>query len=133
MDINNEIETIINSLPEDIKEGKYGICLTDPNKKDNPLIYVNNYFCEMFGYDYDEVIGTNCRFLQGIDKYQDSKKDIKNAINNKIPITKIFRNYKKDGTFVYIELTITPIMENNKLKFFLGIQKDLSDMANTEF
>ncbi|MGB5791600.1 bifunctional diguanylate cyclase/phosphodiesterase [Poseidonibacter sp.] len=126
MNIVNELNTLAPHFKEIIQQAKYGITITDPNKKDNPLIYVNNYFCEMFGYEYNEVIGKNCRFLQSTDKEQDAIKDIKNAIKEEEPISRIVRNYKKDGTLVYSEVNITPIVKNNKVKFFLGIQKDLT-------
>ena len=130
MQIIEQLKIMVPYLPQIMQQAKFGITITDPNKKDNPLVYVNKCFCEMFGYEYEEVIGINCRFLHGSDKNQDSIKDIKNAIDKRIPITRILRNYKKDGTLIYAELNITPIMENNKLKFFLGIQKDLSFEKN---
>lgn len=113
-------------LPYIIDNAENGIVISDPNKKGNPLIYVNKSFCKLYGYTKDEVIGTNCSFLQGTDKDQDAIKDVREAISNEQSISRILRNYKKDGTLVYTELNITPIIENGKLKFFLGIQKDLT-------
>jgi PAS domain S-box-containing protein/diguanylate cyclase (GGDEF)-like protein len=121
-----DFNIISTHLPHIINNAENGIVVTDPNEKDNPLIYVNKSFCKIYGYTKDEVIGKNCRFLQGTDKNQDAIKDIKEAINNKQAISRILRNYKKDGILVYTELNITPIIENDKLKFFLGIQKDLT-------
>ena len=126
MQIIEQLKVMIPYLSQIMQQAKFGITITDPNQEDNPLIYVNKYFCEMFGYDYKEVIGINCRFLQGSDKNQDAIKDINDAIHKRIPITRILRNYKKDGTLIYVEVNITPIIDNNKLKFFLAIQKDLS-------
>lgn len=126
MQIIEQLKVIVPYLSQIMQQAKFGISITDPNKEDNPLIYVNKYFCEMFGYDYEEVIGINYKFLQGTDKDQDAIRDINDAINKKIPITRILRNYKKDGSLIYTEVNITPIMENNQLKFFLAIQKDLS-------
>lgn len=113
-------------LPHIIDHAENGIVITDPSKENNPLIYVNKSFCNIYGYTKDEVLGKNCRFLQGTDKSQDAIKEIREAISKKEAITRILRNYKKDGTLVYTELNITPIIENNKLKFFLGIQKDIT-------
>ena len=42
-----------------------GITIADPNLPDCPLMYVNEAFCRMTGYDQDEILGRNCRFLQG--------------------------------------------------------------------
>lgn len=50
-------------LFEIINQAQYGITICDPNKEDNPLIFVNETFCKIFGYTKEEVLGKNCRFL----------------------------------------------------------------------
>ena len=105
-----------------------GVCITNPYKGDNPIIYVNKTFTDIFLYTYDEVIGKNCRFLQNDDRNQEGIKLIREAVKNEKPITTILRNYKKNGDLVYSEINISPIFDINskKLNFFIGIQKDIT-------
>jgi len=105
-----------------------GITITDPNKTDNPLIYVNRAFSNIFEYSYEECIGKNCRFLQQEDRDQKNLDLVREAIKTKTPITTVLRNYTKSGKLVYNEIRISPIFDKDtgKLKLFLGIQKELS-------
>jgi PAS domain S-box-containing protein len=111
-----------------LDQAKNGIAITDPNLPDNPLIYVNQAFSDLFGYTYDEVIHKNCRFLQGDDREQLALDEIRRAITAKINVTVTLRNYAKEGQLVYNEITISPIFdkETGKLLYFLGVQKDVS-------
>lgn len=120
-------EELISFLPKIIKQARNGITITDPNQEDNPIIYVNDFFCKTYGYSKNEVIGRNCRFLQKDDRNQEERKEIREAISNKQTIKRTIRNYKKDGTLIYNDVSITPIFnDKNELKFFLGIQKDVT-------
>lgn len=111
-----------------LDQAKNGIAITDPNLPDNPLIYVNQAFSDLFGYTYDEVIHKNCRFLHGDDREQLALDEIRRAITAKINVTVTLRNYAKEGQLVYNEITISPIFdkETGKLLYFLGVQKDVS-------
>jgi PAS domain S-box-containing protein len=110
-----------------LNQAKNGITITDPTQKDNPIIYVNIEFCKMFNYDYNEILGRNCRFLQQNDREQANIDKIRKAIDKKESITTILRNYKKGGELIYIELTISPIFnKDGKVVLFLGIQKDVT-------
>jgi PAS domain S-box-containing protein len=110
-----------------LDQAKNGISITDPNQEDNPLIYVNQAFTSMFEYTYEDVIGTNCRFLQGEDREQSGIQKIRDAIEKQEPITVILRNYTKSGILKYNEVTVSPIFDENKnIKYFLGVQKDVT-------
>lgn len=110
-----------------LDQAKNGIVLSDPNQEDNPVIYVNQAFTDVFGYTAQEVLGKNCRFLQNDDKDQKGIPLIREAIKKEESITVILRNYTKNKDLIYNEVTISPIFdENGKLKFFLGIQKDIT-------
>lgn len=115
-------------LLEILDQAKNGITITDPNLPDNPLIYVNQAFTDLFGYTRDEVIYKNCRFLQGDDRDQLALDEIRRAITAKTNVTVTLRNYNKEGQLVYNEITISPIFdkETGKLRYFLGVQKDVS-------
>ncbi len=114
-------------LSEIIDQSVNGIVITNPKKDDNPIIYANKSFYKMFDYKEDEIIGRNCRFLQPNHKEQTSIDEIRKSIKEEKSITTIVENQKKNGEIVHCELTIAPIFDkNNKLQFFLGIQKDVT-------
>lgn len=106
---------------------RVGITITDPSLSDNPIIYVNEGFLSMAGYEYEEVIGKNCRFLQGEDTDKDSVREIKEALQDKKKISIKLRNYRKDGTPFWNDLTIDPFyMEEEGKYYFIGIQNDIT-------
>jgi len=111
-----------------LDQTKVGITITDPNKEDNPVIYVNQTYADTFGYEPEEVIGKNLRYLQGTDRDQEERALIREAIQNKTEISTIIRNYHKSGRLIYNELTISPIFDKKtlQLKYFIGIQKDIT-------
>jgi PAS domain S-box-containing protein len=117
-------------LFEIIEQSTNPIVVTNPNEQDNPIIYVNSSFCELFGYKYEEAIGKNCRFLHSNDKKQESLECIREAINAQKPVEAKIRNYTKDGNILYEDITISPVFDKqkNKLIYFLGIYKDLTSM-----
>jgi len=125
---NNAIEDLQDYIFEIIDQAKNGITISDPNQEDNPLIYVNKAFIDLFGYEFDEVLGKNCRFLQGEDREQKAITLIRDAIKEQKAITTILRNYTQSGKLIYNEITISPIFDKDsgELKYFLGVQKDVT-------
>lgn len=104
-----------------------GISIADASKKDMPLIYVNEGFERMTGYSREEVVGKNCRFLQGDAENLDARKQIKSAMERKASLTVVLKNYRKDGTLFYNELHIRPLSSNGKeVTHYVGIQTDVS-------
>lgn len=104
-----------------------GITISDVNQPDNPLIFVNKAFEEMTGYTSEEAINRNCRYLQGNQKNQRNIGVIKEAIRNATSCVVTLRNYRKDGTLFWNELSISPVFDaNKKLTHFIGIQKDIT-------
>jgi PAS domain S-box-containing protein len=87
-------------------------CVTDPHLEDNPVIYISQGFSVLTGYDYEDIVGKNCRFLQGPETSKDDVKRISDAIKNGKECSVNLLNYKKDGsTFIneffshYIKIT----------------------------
>lgn len=115
-----------------LDQTEVGITITDPNQEDNPAIYVNDKYTQMFGYEPEDILGKNLRYLQNSDNEQVVLEDIRIAIEKKIPITTIVRNYHKSGELIYNELTISPIFDKKtlELKYFIGIQKDVTTLYN---
>jgi PAS domain S-box-containing protein len=105
-----------------------GISLSDVKQPDMPLVYVNESFERMTGYRKEEILGRNCRFLQGNDRDQECIKGIHEAINNKLPFECEIKNYKNNGKIFYNNLTISPIFDpaSGELIYYLGIQLDIT-------
>ncbi len=104
-----------------------GITISDAALPGNPLIYVNEGFLKMSGYTREEIIGTNCRFLQGRDTNRATVKMLGNAIANREAIQVDLLNYHKNGKAFWNTLSLTPVFdEYNMLINFIGVQDDIT-------
>lgn len=107
--------------------------VSDPELPDNPLVYINDAFIQMSGYQRDELIGKNCRFLQGPDTDMDTINSLKFKMDNEMPIHTELLNYRKDGTPYWNELVIQPLKdETGTLLFYIGLQIDVTNRKQTE-
>ena len=105
-----------------------GITIDDATLDDEQVVYVNDGFCELTGYEREEILGRNCRFLQGEETNEATVADIRLALDAEEPITTELRNYRKDGSMFWNRLTITPIEdEPGSVTHFLGFQEDISE------
>ncbi|MGD1982453.1 MAG: PAS domain-containing protein [Chromatiaceae bacterium] len=111
-----------------------GVTLSDPDQPDNPIVYANEAFERITGYGQDEIIGRNCRFLQGTERDQPEIESIREAMRTDSEVTVTLRNYKKDGTPFFNEFTIRPLFDRNgNLVYYLGVQHDVtSELLATE-
>jgi len=122
-----------NHLAAAIANTVTGVTISNPNLPDNPLIFVNKGFEVLTGYTADEVLGRNCRFLQGEETDQETIADIRRAIRERKPITSEVLNYRKDGTSFWNELTISPVFdESGDLLYFVGLQSDVTRRKQAE-
>ncbi len=104
-----------------------GIVITDPRLPDNPIIYTNSGFERMTGYEQSEIISFNCRFLQSGDRDQEGIHELRQAIAERRGTQVVLRNYRKDGTLFYNELTLSPVFDDEgELINFIGIQSDIT-------
>ncbi|WP_379092473.1 PAS domain-containing protein [Pedobacter sp. UC225_65] len=104
-----------------------GIVITDNLLPDNPIIYCNPAFETLSGYKRKEIIGHNCRFLQGKDRSQQQRKEIATALKNGEACHVEIRNYTKKGNLFWNELYISPVKdENGKITNFIGVQNDVT-------
>ncbi|HWD32605.1 PAS domain S-box protein [Pseudomonas caricapapayae] len=100
---------------------------------DTILLYVNPAFERLTGYDANEILYRDCRFLQNDDRDQDARALIRQALKEGLPSREILRNYRKDGSAFWNELSITPVInEADQRKYFIGIQKDVSRQVEAE-
>lgn len=110
-----------------------GIVITDPRQKDNPIIYCNNSFERISGYRRDEILGKNCRFLQGNDRQQDGLSELRTAIKNFESCEVVIRNYKKGGSMFWNRLSISPVHdESGDVTHFVGTQEDITHSKRAE-
>lgn len=110
-----------------------GVTLADPDQEDMPIVYANKAFENMTGYSQQEIIGQNCRFLQGEDRDQKARYKIAEAIKNNNEIVVTLRNYKKNGELFYNRLKITPLFDRQgKVIYFLGVQYDVTEQVKAE-
>jgi PAS domain S-box-containing protein len=81
----------------------------------------------MTGYSQQEILGRNCRFLQGKDRDQEARFAMKQAIEKQQAAEVTIRNYRKDGELFFNHLTLTPLFDNDgRLIYYLGIQYDVN-------
>ena len=106
---------------------KVAFTISDPRQPDNPLVWVNPAFCETTGYTFDEVIGRNCRFLQGPDTEAAVIDELRTAIAEGLPATTTLLNYRRDGSPFWNELSISPVRdEHGEVTHFVGVQADVT-------
>ena len=124
--LSQEAKEFKKHLFEIMEQSKNAIALTDPNQYDNPIIYVNPAFLELFGYESKELIGNNIRLLNERDKDQEGLAELKEAIQAEKFIEVNIREYTKEGDLIYDDITISPIFDKRreKLIYFLSVHKD---------
>jgi len=110
-----------------------GVIITDAKQEDNPIIFCNAGFEETSGYPCDEVMGRNCRFLQGDDGDQEGVKRIREAVKEGRSERVLLKNYRKNGDLFWNELTISPIKDDNsENKYFIGVQNDVTSLVKAQ-
>lgn len=110
-----------------------GIVVAEQEGDDNILIYVNPAFERLTGYSSNEILYRDCRFLQNGERDETALALIRQAIDHGQPCRQRLRNYRKDGSAFWNELSITPVYnESDKLTYFIGIQKDVTEQVEAQ-
>ncbi|MCQ4279181.1 PAS domain-containing protein [Pseudomonas stutzeri] len=110
-----------------IEASNDGIVVAEQEGDDNILIYANPAFQRLTGYEVDDILYQDCRFLQADDRDQPGLAAIREAVRSNTPCRQIIRNYRKDGSAFWNELSITPVFnEGDQLTYYIGIQKDVT-------
>lgn len=120
-----DLEKQVKLLEAMLDGSRVATIVTDPSQEDNPVIFTNNTFEQMTGYPREEVIGRNCRFLQGQDTARDAKEKIRKAIDQQEETIVTLKNYRKDGSEFWNRLFIKPVKIDGEL-YFIGTQTDIS-------
>ncbi len=127
------VEQELRLLYQAIAASSNGIVISDPNQADNPLIYVNRSFELMTGYSAEEILGHNCRFLQGSDGDQLALDEVRAAVREERDCLVLLRNYRKDGTLFWNELYVSSVYdERGHLVNFVGVQNDVTERKQAE-
>ena len=99
--------------------------ITDPHQPDNPIVFVNNAFCKLTGYAREEILGRNCRFLQGPETDAADIEKIRQAINRRTPVEVEIANHKKDGELFWNRLLVSPVFDDQgTLIYYFASQFD---------
>jgi PAS domain S-box-containing protein len=116
-----------------IRATRMAMIITDPRQNDNPIVFANDAFLRLTGYDRDEIMGHNCRFLQGTETETETVSRIRRALLARTDINVDILNYRKDGTSFWNALYISPVVnEAGELQFFFASQLDVTDRKDAE-
>jgi PAS domain S-box-containing protein len=103
------------------------VTISDPHQPDNPLVWVNPAFCDVTGYDEAEVLGRNCRFLQGPGTDREVVRRLAEGIAAAVPVTATLLNYRRDGTPFWNDVAISPVFDGaGELTHFVAVQADVT-------
>lgn len=108
------------------------VIVTDPHRPDNPMTYANKGFEQLTRYKVAEVLGRNCRFLQGNDTEQPEVRALRAAIKAGEDVRVVLRNYRKDGSMFWNELYLTAVYRAGRLAHFIGVQNDVTRFVEAE-
>lgn len=105
-----------------------GVSIADNNRPDLPLIYINDHFEELTGYPAAEVLGRNCRFLQGEATAEEPVRKMATAIEEGEPVGVELRNYRRDGTEFWNQVELIPVTRpSGEVSHYLGFQRDVTE------
>lgn len=107
--------------------------LTDPRQADNPIVFANNAFLDLTGYEEAEVLNRNCRFLQGPGTDRETVAALRQAVVRREAISVEIRNYRRDGSPFWNGVFIGPVYDQDgELLYFFASQLDVSKRRDTE-
>ena len=110
-----------------VRATRMPMLITDPRLPDNPIVFVNDAFTKLTGYKREEIIGRNCRFLQGPETNQDEVARLRDAIERRTTIELDLRNHRKDGTVFWNRLLVSPVFDDDgDLTYFFASQFDVT-------
>ncbi|MDQ5769918.1 PAS domain-containing protein [Thiothrix subterranea] len=130
------METVTNSairpalLQSLIDYAEHGITIAEREGNDTILLYVNRAFEQMTGYNAEDCLYQDCRFLQSDDRDQAELSRIRSAIESEQPVRVILRNYRKDGSLFWNDLSISPFFDEEEgVMYYIGVQKDVTELV----
>ena len=126
-------EAILQLRLKAIEAANNGIAIADMRMPSQPIIYTNPAFERITGYSASEMLGMNCRILQGEDKFQLEIAEISQAIQEGRECKVLLRNYRKDGSLFWNELSVAPVVDQDGLiTHYVSSQNDVTDRVLAE-
>ena len=120
-------------LQRAVAESASGVVIVDMRTEDNPMIYANAAFLTISGYREQDVLGRNCRLLQGPDTDPVAVREIADAVRRGVEHRVVLRNYRKDGSGWWNELHLSPVRDAQaRLTHYLGFQVDVTGRVEAE-
>jgi diguanylate cyclase (GGDEF)-like protein len=114
-------------LTRAIASTSWGVVVSDPHQPNAPIVFVNSAFTQITGYSAADILGKNCRILQGSETDPVTVQQIRQAIATQQSITCTILNYRQDGVPFWNELTLDPIFDDRgNLTQYIGIQHDVT-------
>jgi PAS domain S-box-containing protein len=109
-----------------VQASSESIIITDPSQPDNPIVFANAAFERLTGYRNEEIVGSNCRFLQGPETEPGVVKRMRGSVLIGTESRHVVTNYRKDGSKFVNELLISPVHDKQgRLRFFMGVQHEV--------
>ncbi len=121
-------ETDLRLLRRAVESTENGVSISDARLPDIPLVYVNTAFERITGYSADEVLGRNCRFLQGDERDQIGRHEIRRGVEHGREARALLRNYRKDGSLFWNDLHVNPVRDDaGVITHYVGVQYDVTE------
>ena len=118
----------VDALKRCLSHADATFCITDPTLPDNPIVFASNSFLKLSGYTSEQVVGRNCRILQGPDTNPEAKRRIAAAIHGRVGIEETLINYDAQGGRFWNHVFITPLFDpDGQLTHFIGVQRVLRE------
>ncbi len=128
-----QTESQLRILQRSLEASSNGVVITDARLPDHPILYVNPAFERITGYSEEEVVGRNCRFLQGPDRDESALTSLRQALEAGREAHAILRNIRKDGQVFWNHLFVSPVYdETGALSHYVGVQNDISEQKRQE-
>lgn len=116
-----------------IRGTRMPMVITNPRLPDNPIVFANKAFQDLTGYDRDEIVGQNCRFLQGPDTSRDTVTNIRDSLAAEQDFQGDILNYRKDGSRFWNALFMSPVRNSvGEVEYFFASQLDVTDRIEAQ-
>lgn len=131
--LSREQQTRLRTLERGVEASVNGVLIADATLPDTPIVYANKAFTVITGYTQEDVIGYNCRFLQGLDSDPDAVVQLRRGIKEQREVHVTLCNYRQDGTPFWNDLYVAPVRDHEgQVTHFVGILHDISQQKAYE-
>eukprot|EP00586_Coscinodiscus_wailesii_P019063 CAMPEP_0172517764 /NCGR_PEP_ID=MMETSP1066-20121228/287812_1 /TAXON_ID=671091 /ORGANISM="Coscinodiscus wailesii, Strain CCMP2513" /LENGTH=514 /DNA_ID=CAMNT_0013299927 /DNA_START=17 /DNA_END=1561 /DNA_ORIENTATION=- len=114
-------------LMSSLSNSQQNFAISDPSLPDNPIVYASQGFFDLTGYTLDQVLGRNCRFLQGPGTDQSAVDVIRKGVREGIDTSVCLLNYKADGTPFWNQFFVAALRDaQNNVVNYVGVQCEVS-------